>query len=179
MVAAAKLGSAKTDLFPKFVLSANGGRSALDISQQPLAIGNVFALGLGMVAPLFNAGRIRANIEAADARLSHVAASYEKTYLTALEEVENAFVAHTTARERRDELTQAAEAAARAEHLAQEFYKRGVTDFLAVLDAERVKLTAEDDRVKAETAVSVSMVSLYRAFGGGWATENETITTVQ
>ena len=179
MAAAAKLGSAKTDLFPKFVLSANGGRSALDISQQPLGIGNVFALGLGMVAPLFNAGRIRANIEAADARLSQVAASYEKTYLTALEEVEDAFVAHTTTRERRDELTQAAEAAARAEHLAQEFYKRGVTDFLAVLDSERVKLTAEDERVKAETAVSVSMVSLYRAFGGGWATGDETIAKAQ
>lgn len=175
MAAAAKLGSAKTNLFPKFFLSASGGRSALDLSPLPVATGNVFALGIGMVEPLFNAGRIRANIEAADARLSQVAGSYEKTYLTALEEVEDAFVAHTTARERRDELTQAADAAARAEHLAQEFYKRGVTDFLAVLDSERVKLTAEDDRAKAETAVSVSMVSMYRAFGGGWITEDATI----
>ncbi|HVS26565.1 MAG TPA: TolC family protein [Burkholderiales bacterium] len=179
VAAAAKLGSAKTDLFPKFFLSASGGRSALDLSPLPLATGNVFALGLGLVEPLFNAGRIRANIEAVDARLSQVAASYEKTYLTALEDVEDAFVAHTTARGRRDELTQAAEAAARAEHLAQEFYKRGVTDFLAVLDSERRKLTAEDDRVKAETAVSVSMVSLYRAFGGGWVTEDETIVKTQ
>jgi outer membrane protein TolC len=111
--------------------------------------------------------------------LSQVAASYEQTYLTALEEVEDAFVAHATARERRDQLTQAAEAAARAEHLAQEFYKRGVTDFLAVLDSERGKLTADDNRVKAETAISVSMVSLYRAFGGGWVTEDETIVKAQ
>jgi NodT family efflux transporter outer membrane factor (OMF) lipoprotein len=174
MAAAAKLRSAKTDLFPKFFLSASGARNALNLDPLPLATGNIFALGLGLVQPLFNAGRIRANIEAADARLSQVAWSYEKTYLAALEEVEDAFVAHTTARERRDELTQAAEAAARAEHLAQEFYKRGVTDFLAVLDSERGKLTAEDDRTKAETAVSVSMVSLYRAFGGGWAEEGAT-----
>ncbi|HYA20036.1 MAG TPA: TolC family protein [Burkholderiales bacterium] len=173
--AAAKLSSAKTDLFPKFVLSARGGRGALDLDPSPNAVGNIFALGLGVVQPLFNAGRIRANIEAADARLSQVAARYEKTYLTALEEVEDAFVAHTTARERREELTQAAQEAARAEHLAEEFYKRGITDFLAVLDSERVKLTAEDERAKAETAVSVSMVSLYRAFGGGWTSADTAV----
>jgi len=39
---------------------------------------------------------------------------------------------------------------------------------LAVLDAQRSKLAVSDERAKAETAVSVAMVSLYRAFGGGW-----------
>lgn len=177
--AAASLGSAKADLFPKFFLSATGGRSTLELSPLPRVTGSVFALGLGITAPLFNAGRIEASIEAADARLSQVAAIYEKTFLTALEEVENAFVAHTTALERRNELTQAATAAARAERLAHEFYERGAADFLALLDAQRAKLAAEDEQVKAETAVSVSMVSLYRAFGGGWMADDNTTASAQ
>lgn len=166
--AAASLGSARADLFPKLMLSASGGFGALAVGGFPGLAEGVYALGAGLTAPIFNAGRIRANIEAADARLSQVAANYEKTFLLALEEVENAFVAHTTARERKIELSEAAHAAARAERLAHEFYKRGVTDFLSVLDAQRAKLAAEDEQAKAETMVTVSMVSLYRAFGGGW-----------
>lgn len=177
--AAASLGSARADLFPKFFLSAAGGRSTLELSPLPRVTGGVFALGLGVTAPLFNAGRIEASIEAADARLSQVAASYEKSFLIALEEVENAFVAHMTALERRNELAQAAAAAARSERLAHEFYKRGAADFLAVLDAQRAKLAAEDEQVKAETAVSVSMVSLYRAFGGGWMPDDNTAASGQ
>ena len=166
--AAASLGSAKTDLFPKFFLAASGGRSTLELGALPRITGNVFSLGLGLAAPLFNAGRIRATIEASDARLAQVAAIYEKTFLVALEDVENAFIAHATARDHRAQLQQAAEATARAHDLADAFYTRGVTDFLSVLDAQRAKLSAEDELTKAETAVTVSMVSLYRAFGGGW-----------
>jgi outer membrane protein TolC len=85
-----------------------------------------------------------------------------------LEEVENAYVAYTSARQRREDLRQAVDAARRAYRVAEAFYRRGVTDFLSVLDAQRAKLSAEDEQAKAETAVTVAMVTLYRAFGGGW-----------
>ena len=106
-----------------------------------------------------------------------MAANYEKTFLTALEEVENAFVAYTTAKSRREELRQAVDAARRAYRLADVFYRRGVTDFLSVLDAQRAKLSAEDEQTRAETAVTVAMVSLYRAFGGGWDSNEQRGTT--
>ena len=128
----------------------------------------IYALGAGLTAPIFNAGRIRANITASDARLAQVAASYEQAFLTSLEEVENAYVAYTSARQRREDLRQAVDAARRAYRVADAFYRRGVTDFLSVLDAQRAKLSAEDEQAKAETAVTVAMVTLYRAFGGGW-----------
>lgn len=171
--AAARLGSAKSDLFPKLFLSANVARTAFELGALPRVTGNVFALGLGLTAPIFNAGRIRAGINAEDARFTQAATLYDKTFLTALEEVENAFVAHTSARERQTELAQATIAADRAHRTADAFYQRGLRDFLSVLDAQRAKLSAEDEEIRAQTAVTVSMVSLYRAFGGGWDSDEE------
>ncbi|MGH8612513.1 MAG: efflux transporter outer membrane subunit [Gammaproteobacteria bacterium] len=177
--AAASLGAARAELFPKFFISLSGGLGALSLVGLPSVAGQgIYALGSGITAPIFNAGRIRANITAADARLARVAASYEKTFLTALEEVENAYVAYTTARQRREDLRQAVDAAGRAYRVADAFYRRGVTDFLSVLDAQRAKLSAEDEQSKAETAVTVAMVTLYRAFGGGWDSHEQGISSI-
>ncbi|MGH8607107.1 MAG: efflux transporter outer membrane subunit [Gammaproteobacteria bacterium] len=166
--AAASLGAARADLFPKFFISLSGGIGALSLGGLPSLAEGIYALGAGLTAPIFNAGRIRANITASDARLAQVAASYEQAFLTSLEEVENAYVAYTTAHERREDLRQAVDAARRTYRLADAFYRHGVTDFLSVLDAQRAKLSAEDEQAQAETAVTVAIVTLYRAFGGGW-----------
>lgn len=165
---AANLGAAKTDLLPKFQLSVSAGFGALALSGFPSIADSVYTLGSGLSAPLFNSGRIRAQIAAADARLEQAAAQYEKTFLIAMEDVENAFVAHTSALERRDQLILAEAAAERSNRQAMLFYQHGVTDFLSVLDAMQTKLSINDGRVKSETAVLVSLVSLYQAFGGGW-----------
>jgi outer membrane protein TolC len=168
--AAASLGAARANLFPKFVLSASGGFGALAVGGFPGLAEGVYALGAGLTAPIFNAGRIKAHITAADARLDHVATNYEKTFLLALEDTENAYVAHTAALERRDQLGRA-EAAAERSH-THAFYQRGAADFLSVLDAKRTRLATSDERTQAETAVRVSLVSIYKAFGGGWSGES-------
>ncbi|MCQ8119876.1 TolC family protein, partial [Methylomonas rosea] len=129
---------------------------------------SVYALGSGLSAPIFNAGRIRAHIAAADARLDQIAVNYEKTFLLALEDVENAFVAHRSATDSLGRLTEAEASAEKAYRLVDALYQRGASDYLAVLDAQRSKLAVSDERARAETAVGVAMVSLYRAFGGGW-----------
>ncbi len=171
-VAAAGLGAARADLFPKVVLSTSGGIGALAIGGFPTLVESVYALGAGLTAPIFNAGRIRAHIAAADARLDQVAAKYEKTFLLALEDVENAFVAHASSKERRDQLLKAETAAEKTYRSSEALYQRGASDYLSVLDAQRTKLSINDERVKAETAVRVSLVSLSRAFGGGWAVDS-------
>lgn len=166
--AAAALGAAQADLLPKFVLSTSGGFGALAVGGFPSLAESVYALGSGLTAPIFNAGRIRAQITAADARLDQAATKYEKAFLLALEDVENAFVAHTSSVEHRKELSQAETAADKTSQSTEALYQRGASDYLSVLNAQRSKLAINDERAKAETAVRVSLVSLYRAFGGGW-----------
>jgi NodT family efflux transporter outer membrane factor (OMF) lipoprotein len=173
--AAASLGSARADLYPKIVLSASGGLGALAVGGFPSLADSVYALGSGISAPIFDAGRIRAQITAADARLEQVAANYEKTFLLALEDVENAFVAHRSATDSLGRLTEAEASAEKAYRLVDALYQRGAANYLAVLDAQRGKLAASDERAKAETAASVAMVSLYRAFGGGWTANSSKI----
>ncbi len=165
---AAGLGAAKAELYPRFLLSASAGVGALAAGGFPSLAESVYTLGSGLSAPVFNAGRIRAQITAADARLAEAAAKYEKTFLTAMEDVENAYVAHTTALERRDRLIQAETSAERSYRQAEAFHERGAADCLSVLDTEQSKLSASDERAKAETAVRTSLVSLYLAFGGDW-----------
>ena len=166
--AAANLGAARADLFPKLVLSASGGFGALAVGGFSSLAESVYTLGSGLTMPLFNAGRIRAHIAAVDARLDQAALNYEKTFLLALEDVENAFVAHASSKERKKQLSDAEKSAQKAYQSTDALYQRGVKDYLSLLDARRNTLTVGDERVKAETAMSVSMVSLYRAFGGGW-----------
>jgi NodT family efflux transporter outer membrane factor (OMF) lipoprotein len=171
-VAAASLGAARADLFPKVVLSVSGGIGALAVGGFPSLVEGVYALGSGLTAPIFNAGRIRAHITAADARLDQVAAKYEKTFLLALEDVENAFIANVSSKERREELLEAEKAADKSYQSVEALYQRGASDYLSVLDAQRSKLSINDEHVRAETAVRVSLVSLFRALGGGWAVED-------
>lgn len=78
---AANLGAAKTDLLPKFQLSASAGFGALALSGFPSIADSVYTLGSGLSAPLFNSGRIRAQIAAADARLEQAAAQMKKLFL--------------------------------------------------------------------------------------------------
>ncbi|QSA96535.1 efflux transporter outer membrane subunit [Methylococcus sp. EFPC2] len=166
--AAASLGSARADLYPKVVLSASGGLGTLATGGMPTLAETVYALGAGLSAPIFNAGRIRAHIAAQDAKLEQAAANYEKTFLLALEDVENAYVALRSSQQRQQQSAQAEAAADAAHRHAQAFFERGVADVLAVLDAEHIRLDMYDESIKADTAVSVGLVSLYRALGGGW-----------
>ncbi|MBS1213325.1 MAG: efflux transporter outer rane subunit [Proteobacteria bacterium] len=166
--AAATLGAARADLYPKLVLSVSGGFGTLATGGYAALAEGVYALGSGISAPIFNAGRIRAQITAADARLEQTAADYEKTFLTALEDVENAYVQHRSMNDRRDRLLLAETAADKSRAEADALFRQGATDFLGVLDAHRAKLQISDERAKTDTARAVAIVSLYRAFGGGW-----------
>ncbi|MDD5277186.1 MAG: TolC family protein [Methylovulum sp.] len=167
--AAANLGAARADLLPKFTLAASGGYGALSVGGFPSLADSVYALGSGLTAPIFNAGRIRSQITAADARLAQVATNYEKAFLLALEDVENAYVAHSSSLAQGERLAQADITAATACQFAQALYQRGMGDYLSVLDAQRTQLAIKDEQAKSETAVRVALVSLYRAFGGGWS----------
>jgi len=166
--AAANLGVVRAELFPKLVLSASGGFGALAVGGFSSLAESIYTLGSGLTAPIFNAGRIRAQITATDARLAQVAISYEKTFLLALEDVENAFVAYQSSLDQHGQLLQAEIAAAQAVQASQSSYQHGAGDYVTTLEAQLNQLMLNDAVLKSETAQRVALVSLYRAFGGGW-----------
>jgi NodT family efflux transporter outer membrane factor (OMF) lipoprotein len=168
VAASARLGAARSDLFPKFTITGLSGRQATGFGGLTLGGGNFFAVGPAIQLPIFTGGRIRANIAASDARVNESRARYEGTLLTAVEEVENALAAYGREQERRDKLAAAADASRTAVDLARELYSRGLADFLSVLDAQRAQYADEDALAQSQTAIVTDLVALYKSLGGGW-----------
>jgi multidrug efflux system outer membrane protein len=85
-----------------------------------------------------------------------------------LEETENALFDFGRVRARRDFLAESVKASQGASDLANARYNDGATDFLTVLDAERVLLEAQDQLAQTDTQTATALVAVYKALGGGW-----------
>jgi outer membrane protein, multidrug efflux system len=177
LAAAARAGVVAADLFPRLVL--NGG-----IGVQSFSVGTVdnrglqFSVGVGVTLPFLEWNRIRQRILAADATAEIAVADYERTALIALEEAERAITAYVQERERFGHLDLAAWSARAAANLARQRYQLGVDNFLTVLDAERVRLDAEDRLAQSRVEVTRQAASIFKALGGGWS-EAERLTSAQ
>jgi outer membrane protein TolC len=122
---------------------------------------------------LFNSGRTLAGIELQRAVEEETLVSYQRTVLTALQEVENALIASTKEEEHRVELSRAVTYNLKAVDLATRLYTQGQTDFLSVLDAQRSLFLTEDQLASSTGTVLTNLVALYKALGGGWGEEGE------
>ncbi|MEW5979304.1 MAG: efflux transporter outer membrane subunit [Acidobacteriota bacterium] len=166
--ATARVGEARAELFPRFVLTGTAGRQATQLSGLTLGLGNFFSVGPGIRLPLFNGGRIRSHIAVQSARQREAAIRYHSAILNALEEVQNALVNYSQEQERRDRLSEAVQHSQLAVHLATEQYRAGLVDFLSVLEAQGQLYVTEDQWVQSQTRVTSDVIALYRALGGGW-----------
>ena len=177
LAAAARAGVAAADLFPRLVLT--GG-----VGLQYYTVGDVrnsglrFGVGLGVTLPFLEWNRIRQRILAADAAAEITLANYERTALLALEEAERAITSYVQERQRFQHLELAARAARAAAELARQRFQFGADDFLTVLDAERVRLDAEDRLAASRVEVTRQAASIFKALGGGWS-EAERLTSAQ
>ena len=174
--ATARIGVATTDLFPKVTLSGSMGFQDSQLKSWADWSSRFWSFGPSLSLPIFNAGRIRSNIEVQKAIQEQSLVAYQKTVLTALQEVENALIASTKEQEHRKALTDAVTANRKAVELATQLYSQGQTDFLNVLEAQRALYASEDAVVQSTRSVSTNLVALYKALGGGWSEESQTAT---
>lgn len=166
---AAKLGSAKADLLPKFYVGFLAQDGHIEISGLPSLNPNLMGLSAGVKLPLFDAGRIHANIAASDARLQAAAIQYEQSVLTALEDVENAYSARRALDERADKLSSAWKVAQDGAEHADHLFQEGTGLLQPVLEAKLQSLQREDELIQTQTARALTTVLLYKAVGGGWS----------
>ncbi len=90
--------------------------------------------------------------------------------LLALEDVENALVAFLRESDRRRALDEAVVANRQAVELAEDLYKKGLTSFIDVLDAQRALYLSQADQARSQADGTLDLVALYKALGGGWET---------
>jgi NodT family efflux transporter outer membrane factor (OMF) lipoprotein len=125
----------------------------------------LWSLAGGLTAPLFDAGRIQASIDAADARVEVAAAQYRQDVANAFGEVEAALSSLVSTENERIALMRAAVSTAETEALAQERYRRGLVAFIAVLDAQRASFQAQDRLAESEADAARRVIALHTALG--------------
>ncbi|MCX7872129.1 MAG: efflux transporter outer membrane subunit [Verrucomicrobiae bacterium] len=166
--ATARIGIATADLFPRVTFTGSLGLEAKNLSGFTEAGADTYSFGPRISWAALDLGRVRARIKAANARAEAELASYEKTVITALEETENTLVQYGKTLAQLKYLEDSAIAAEQALALAQQRFEHGVADYLTVLDAQRVQLSAQSQLAQAKTKMATALVAVYKALGGGW-----------
>ena len=129
-----------------------------------------------MTLPIFNAGRLQANVDYNEALAQEAALRYQQTLQQALREVSDALIGVRKLREFREQQELLVKALDDASQIATLRYEGGVSSFLEVLDTDRQLFDAQRDLVVAKRDESVAVVQLYKALGGGWQKDAGTAT---
>jgi outer membrane protein, multidrug efflux system len=164
----AQIGVAKASRFPSISLTGSYGYASQELFNlfQP---GAAWSLAGGLAQPLFDAGRLKANQRAAEARYGQGVAAYNKAVLNAFKDVENALLIRRKQIERRTDILGFLTEARATQRVAEDRYVRGLVDYLTVLNAQQTRFQAEDQLLQVELTILANRVTLHRALGGGWA----------
>ena len=168
VAANARIGAAKALYFPTFSLTGFLGLESDDLKDFVSASARTWCIGLGLLQPIFYAGRIRSFNEAAAARQLQTLAQYEQVIQTAFREVSDALVGYRKTREQRVQQELLVEALADSAALANTRFLGGIDSYLQVLDAERQLFDAELELTRVRANELLNLVQLYKALGGGW-----------
>jgi NodT family efflux transporter outer membrane factor (OMF) lipoprotein len=162
-----RLGVARAQLYPLVRLSGTLGTSATNIDQLfDIVTGNVLA---SLTQLVFDGGRTRSQIDAAEAVADGSLAAWRQSILTALGDVETSAVDLRTSDVRVTAFIEASDGANNAAILARSQYAAGLIDFQTLLVTESQLLSARTAQVNAEAARALAFISLARALGGGWS----------
>jgi NodT family efflux transporter outer membrane factor (OMF) lipoprotein len=168
--ATARIGAAKADLFPKFSLTGSADLISVSASDWWDPSSRFWSAGPSMVWPIFQSGRIRANVRVQNARQEQALDAYQQTILTAFQDVNSALTAYAKEKIRRESLVKSVQANQQALKLADNLYRQGLTDFVRVLTSQQELYQAQDALVQSDQFVALDLVALYKALGGGWET---------
>jgi multidrug efflux system outer membrane protein len=164
----AAIGVNTADLYPRVTVYGSIGFETASTGGSFTGGADTFSIGPRLTWAAFDLGRVKARIRASEAQAEADLAFFERIVLNALEEVDGALIAYGKELGRREHLVAAEAASRRATELARQRFEDGVTDFLAVLDAERRTLETQDQLAESATRAATLLVAVYKALGGGW-----------
>lgn len=172
----ARLGAAEAARYPSFRLGGSLSLASATLGDLVSSDASSLSLLAGITAPIFDAGRIRSNIEVQDALLEQARLAYQAAVLTALQEVESALFSVQNSGFAHAALTRAAASARSAYELARQRYAAGLADFQTVLSGQRTALALDDQVAASAGELAAAQIQLYKALGGGWSATPESLT---
>jgi NodT family efflux transporter outer membrane factor (OMF) lipoprotein len=164
----AQIGVAKAAYYPNITLGATGGFESGVITTLLSGPGILWSAGASAIAPIFDAGRRRANTDQAIAAYDQTVANYRETVLTGFQQVEDNLAALRILEKEADTQQRAVLASQKYLELSLTRYRGGITSYLEVTTAQSAALTDEVTAVNILGRRMTSAVLLIQALGGGW-----------
>ena len=164
--ASSDIGVETANLFPRLTLMGSVGQQVRTVGDLRAGDSTRFQIGPSLRWPIFDFGRIRANIRAANARADQAAARYERAVLSALSDSETAANRFAAAQAAMVDRQAARDQSAQSLDLAEQRYRAGEDDLLTLLDAQSADAAAERSLTQAKAQALEAYVSLLKALGG-------------
>ncbi len=164
----ADVGEATSAFFPDLILSASGGLEASSFAQWASLPSRFWAIGPALVGTIFDGGRRKHQLQAAQAKEDAAAADYRQTVLTAFQDVEDNLSSLRVLSDEAHVQQRAVNASHQAEVLAMTRYKAGASDYLEVVTTQGTSLAqrrAYDDLTRRQLESSIRLI---KGLGGGW-----------
>ena len=167
-LAAASVGVAEGDFYPRIMLSGNVGFQSLQLSDFGSWGARQFGIGPQLSVPIFEGGRLRGMLHLREAQEQEAALNYQKTVLRAWQEIDDSMSLYNASQLQQHTLQEAVSQNQIALNNAREQYKAGAVDFLNVLTVQQALLASQEHQVDSATAQTLALVGLYTSLGGGW-----------
>jgi outer membrane protein, multidrug efflux system len=168
IAANAQIGVARAALFPRIALTGFLGSESTTLGDLFTAPARMWQLAFALGQPIFQGGRLRAEVDAVNARERQALAQYQKTVQSAFGEVREALAAQSRSREIFAAEDERVAALSETLRLARIRFDNGLSSQLEVIDAERNLLQAELSRLDALRAQRAAVADVVRTLGGGW-----------
>jgi outer membrane protein TolC len=172
---AAEVGVARAERYPKFSLRLSDGLLASSYLGLPTLTDNLFSAAINATSPIFNAGRITAEIGQNESKMRESELHLRQTMLEALKDVEDTRSDLVSTTESTARLTDALSASGQSLTLSTQLYKGGAASFLDVLDAQQSYLRDADALNQSKREHALAAVALYRSLGGGWSVTGDDV----
>jgi outer membrane protein, multidrug efflux system len=166
----ARIGVAKAEWFPKITLTGDAGIESVSLSNWLNPSSRLWSIGPSVQWDALDFGRVRAQVRAQTAVREAALATYQKAVLVSLQEAENAIVTYAQEQNRHRALIEEVADNRRSLDMANSLYAAGRSNFLDVLDVRRSLYQSDDLLAASDQAVSLDLIALYKALGGGWET---------
>jgi multidrug efflux system outer membrane protein len=176
VAANATIGVARAQYFPTISLTGLFGYVSRQFSELFSGPAKAWSYGLAGSVPIFTGGGLAGQVQQAEGQQQEALLSYQKAIQVAFQEVSDALIVHAKAREQLAFQDRQLRTLRNYLELARLRYDEGYTSYIEVLDAERNLFDAEVAQAQTQSLVYVSLVSLYKAMGGGWVLAAEHMT---
>jgi len=168
LAANANIGAARAAFFPSIRLTGSIGSSSAELSGLFDSGTRAWSFLPSITLPIFQGGRLRANLDVAAADRDIALAGYERAIQAGFRETADALALGSSLDAQATSQQALLEAAEQAERLAQARHDAGLDSFVTLLDARRSAYAAQQGRLRTALAQQANRITLYKVLGGGW-----------